>query len=96
MSNIYSHFILADIGYAYLLLDDLEKAQSYLGRALKNNPEYSQTYYYWSQFFQKTGRLDMALICLEKAIELYPKDVRYKEYQKNLLEKMENQEEQTF
>jgi len=65
--NIYSH-----LGHAYLLLNDLETAHEFLGRAIQMVPGFPVPKYFMSVTEVELGNLDAANVHVEALLKMYP------------------------
>jgi protein O-mannosyl-transferase len=74
-------FITADLGYAYFLNGQMDKARQYLDLSAWHDPQDAKTYYYLGLFYAEKGDVPKARQAFAKAAQLYPKN---KEYQKML------------
>jgi len=77
MSRYHSAFITADLGYAYLLNNDFEKARGMFKTAMATDPRYSVTFYYLALLKWQQGDKGEAETFLLKAQELYAKSNVY-------------------
>lgn len=77
MSRYHSAFITADLGYAYLLNNDFEKAKDMFKVALETDPHYSVTLYYLALLKWQEGDKRGAESFLLKAQEMYAKSNVY-------------------
>ncbi|MCC6758764.1 MAG: glycosyltransferase family 39 protein [Candidatus Omnitrophica bacterium] len=77
MSRYHSAFITADLGYAYVLSGETDKAVEMFKVALETDPKYSVTFYYIALLKWQQGDKKGAESFLLKAQELYAKSNVY-------------------
>ncbi len=64
--------ILTEMGYAYELMGDLKKAESFYRKALKKDPEFFAALNNLGNLYLKTGKKEKALELLKKASLIQP------------------------
>jgi tetratricopeptide (TPR) repeat protein len=75
-----SDFVLADLGYAYLLQGERNKALENLKFAIRRNPKYSVSWFYLGVLYFREGQWEKSFKAFQKAYVLYPQGKQYKDY----------------